>query len=74
MPHHAADLLLPTSPTSRRCSGGFWRQQGQRVLLEAKAQEGGRAGLRSMFVMALEAMPYLRRAERTAYGRGAASS
>ena len=44
-------------------------QQGQRVLLEAKAQEGGRAGLRSMFVMALEAMPYLRRAERTAYGR-----
>lgn len=32
-------------------------QQGQRVLLEAKAQEGGQAGLRSMFVMALEAMP-----------------
>lgn len=44
-------------------------QQGQRVLLEAKAQEGGREGLRSMFVMALEAMPYLRRAERTTYGR-----
>ena len=44
-------------------------QQGQRVLLEAKAQQGGEAGLRSMFVMALEAMPYLRRAERTAYGR-----
>ena len=44
-------------------------QQGQRVLLEAKAQEGGQAGLRSMFVMALEAMPYLRRAARTAYGR-----
>ena len=44
-------------------------QQGQRVLLEAKAQEGGREGLRSMFVMALEAMPYLRRVERTAYGR-----
>ena len=44
-------------------------QQGQRVLLEAKAQEGGQAGLRSMFVMALEAMPYLRRAERTVYGR-----
>ena len=44
-------------------------QQGQRVLLEAKAQQGGEAGLRSMFVMALEAMPNLRRAERTAYGR-----
>ena len=44
-------------------------QQGQRALLEAKAQKGGEAGLRSLFVMELETMTYLRRVERTAYGR-----
>lgn len=43
-------------------------QQGQRALLEAKAQAGGEKGLRCLFVMALEAMPYLRRVERTPYG------
>ena len=31
-------------------------QQGQRALLEAKAQAGGEKGLRCLFVMALEAL------------------
>lgn len=44
-------------------------QQGQRVLLESRARAVGEEGLRSLFVMALEAMPYMRRAESTPYGR-----
>ena len=44
-------------------------QQGQRVLLESRARAVGEEGLRSLFVMALEAMPYMRRAESSPYGR-----
>ena len=44
-------------------------QQGQRVLLESRAEALGEEGLRSLFVMALEAMPYMRRAESSPYGR-----
>ena len=44
-------------------------QKSQRLILETKAKAVGEKGLRSLFVMALEAMPYVRRTENSTYSQ-----